>query len=490
MGEQNSARIGGDDYQHLYSWYLMLPLLADNSDYDHVYVEHPKAGATDDVTLHPKIGRKIASQYYQVKWHATASGHYDFEYFINVKKPSITSLLQKLFESWKKLKEGAGDVEIWLVSNWPAAADFIGLIGEGYELDESFHLKGPRSRVGKARKLWCSSLKADERELAEFCRALRLRLGFASTRDLAAMVDDRMSSYGLKSGDGPRKIVLSSIRDIIKAGGSKKKFTLESLREFISDNDLWAQAVDNPKVGLTIHGWTKERFDPEPTVEIDWTGFIDRPTRRIPSQGEWETKLLPELQEAKKVFQNSKDGRYIDFRGKLPLTTLLAVGAEFPDVGGFAFRTQQPTGSETNLWRSDTPPTQARFRYKTLVGSDQGEDIALFLSISGDGRADAEYFLEENRGKTSGLLYAEPESGSGQAAIRTAGDAVALADHAKQLIRESRTKYRAKRVHLVLFAPASFGLFLGQKLNAVGRIVTYERTVDGGYQESVTIATG
>jgi len=489
MGEQSAARIGGDDYQHLYGWYAMLQLLDDSGDFDHVYIEHPKAGSADDITMHPKPGRKIAARYYQVKWHRTTAGQYDFDYFLQVKKPSVTSLLQKLFESWKQLKDDSS-AEIWLVSNWPAATDFGECIRESYELDESFHSKGPHSKLGKARKRWCESLNGDDREVAEFCRALRLRLGFGNTSDLAESVDDRMSRYGLKSGDGPRKIVLGSIREIIKTGGSKKKVTRESLRKFISENDLWVQAVDNPKVSLTIHGWTKELFDPVPTVEIDWTGYIDRPTRRVPSQAEWECSLLPELQQAKKVFQNVPEGRYIDFRGNLPLTTVLAVGAEFPDVGGFSFRTQQPTGTETNLWRSDTPPTQARFRYEALVGSDQGEDIALFLSISGDGRADAENFLDENRGTTSGLIYAEPDSGSGQTAIRTAGDAVALADHAKQLIRESRTKYRAKRVHLVLFAPASFGLFLGQKLNAVGRIVTYERTADGGYQESVTIATG
>lgn len=489
MGEQSGARIGGDDYQHLYSWYLMLQLLDDRRDYDHVYVEHPKAGSADDVTLHPKSGGRIAARYYQVKWHRTAAGQYDFESFMQVKKPSVTSLLQKLFESWKDLKD-RGDAEIWLVSNWPAASDLGEFIREGYELDESFHVKGPRSKVGKVRKRWCDTVKADAHEVAEFCRSLRLRLGFGSTRDLEENIDDRMSRYGLKSGQGPRRLALGAIRDLIKTGGPKKKITRETLTELISENDLWAQAIENPKVSLTIHGWTKEIFDPKPTVEVDWTGYIDRATRRIPNQSEWDGLLLPELRAAKKQFQNMKEGRYIDFRGKLPLTTVLAIGAEFPDVGGFSFRTQQPTGTEINLWRSDASPTHARFKCEALDGSDPGDDVALFLSISGNGRADAENFFNENRSQITALIYAEPSHGSGQAAIKAAGDAVALADHAKQLIRESKTKYRAKHIHLILFAPASFSLFLGQKLNAVGKVVTYERTADASYQASLTIATG
>ena len=33
-------------------------------------------------------------------------------------------------------------------------------------------------------------------------------------------------------------------------------------------------------------------------------------------------------------------------------------------------------------------------------------------------------------------------------------------------------------------------LILGQQLNALGQIVTYERTEDGGYQESVRLRSG
>jgi hypothetical protein len=489
MGEQSGARIGGDDYQHLYSWYLLLQLLSEDSVYDHAYVEHPTAGAADDVTLHPKDPSEVASKYYQVKWHVSAAGEYGFEFLAKVNKPSKTSLIEKLFISWKELKNN-GDVEIWLVSNWPAASDLREFIRESYELHEDFHARGPRTNVGKCKKLWCSTLKADEAELTEFCRALRLRLGFGSTKDLEEAIDDRMARHGLKSGQGPRDVVLGAIRRLIKAGGPKKQITRDSLIDLITENQLWAEAVDNPKVSLTIHGWTKEKFDTDPTVELDWTKYIDRDARRIPSQDEWANTLLPGLKTAKTKFLGMSEGRYIDFRGKLPLTTVLAIGAVFPDVGGFSFRTLQPTGTENNLWRSDTAPTKARFINNVLDGSNRGDDVMLFLAVSGDGRADAERFFDENRGKFSALFYAEPNGGSGQAALTGSGDAVGLANHAKELIREARTKYAANRIHLVLYAPASFSLFLGQKLNAVGSIVTYERTRDGGYQESLTIATG
>jgi hypothetical protein len=56
MGEQSSRRLKGDDYQHLYSWYELLQLLDPASPYSYGYVEHPDAGAADDVTLHSDGG--------------------------------------------------------------------------------------------------------------------------------------------------------------------------------------------------------------------------------------------------------------------------------------------------------------------------------------------------------------------------------------------------------------------------------------------------
>jgi hypothetical protein len=93
-------------------------------------------------------------------------------------------------------------------------------------------------------------------------------------------------------------------------------------------------------------------------------------------------------------------------------------------------------------------------------------------------------------GQLKALVYAEPDNGTGDAAVTNNADAVALAVRAKEVIREMRNRYRANQIHLVLYAPATFCLFLGQRLNAVGNVTTYERTAAGGYQCSVIIPTG
>jgi hypothetical protein len=197
--------------------------------------------------------------------------------------------------------------------------------------------------------------------------------------------------------------------------------------------------------------------------------------------------MLPELRRVRDALASTATGKFVDLRGKLPLTAALAVGAVLPEVAGFKLRVEQPTGGETYLWRSDAPPSAATLEVKYEDGQD-GDDLLVGISIVGNGLDDLKS-LRVARDFGS-MVYAEPASGTGNTAVTSAGDAAALATASRDLLRAMRAKYKAKRVHLVLYTPSSFAVFLGQRLNAVGTVVTYERTADGGYQESVTLMTG
>lgn len=488
MGEQSGARSEGDRYQHLYSWYVLLQLLNPDSEFDYGYVEHPEAGAADDVTLHPKFADRDPAKFYQVKWHVDLTESYTYESLATVKSGK-TSLIEKLFKSWKKLK-GENPIEVWLVSNWQAAPEIGRYIRErGHKLTDDFFICGAQAAGAKGRKRWKTQLGATEEDLHSFCRDLRLRLGFAGISDLEEMVDDRMARYGLKTGENWRSIAIDEVRTWIELGGANKKITRDTLLEAIERRDLTAPKIDQPQVSLFLHGWAKRAFDQPPTVELDWTQYFDRRARRIPDQETWERTLLPELLKAHEYLSQLPNGNYIDLRGKLPLSIFLAVGAEFPEVAGFKFRAEQPTHGENFLWRSDTPASNLEFTTCALEDNTEGENILIGLSISGDGKSDIREFYDANRDKFSALIYAEPTTGTGNTTLKNAADAVALANHAKELIRNFRKLYKSKRTHLILFAPATFCLFLGQRLNAIGRIVTYERTADEGYQQSITIST-
>ena len=488
MGEQSKTRLDGDDYQHLYSWYELISLLKDDCLYDHGYVEHNGAGAADDVTLHTPDNSQGASRYVQVKYHVDFRKSYSFSAFLETDKPTERSLLQKLFDSWKKLKD-RGPCEIWLVSNW-ACDDDLGKVvcGKNWTLLDVFHQSPPRSKIGKSKSAWKEALNATDDEFEGFLKSLRLRFSFGAHTDIEEKCDDRMGFLGMKYGFGPRAHAISAVRGWIQKGGEHKRIDKAVILESVAEFGLAAVKANAPKVTICIHAWAKRAFDVAPTVELDWTGKFNRDERMIPDAAGWQ-QLQVELRAAKDKLSGLSNATFIDFRGKMPLSCGLLAGATFPAVGGYSFRTEQPSGTETALWDSNESPSSAHFVIKHEEGG-QGDDVLVFLAMTNEAREDAVAFYTSNQVPFAKLVYAEPNNGIGPKSVADAADAVALAVSGKNILRAARTSTKAKRVHLVLFGPLSFALFLGQQLNSIGTVIAYERTVEGSYLASATMMTG
>ncbi|HEX8704772.1 MAG TPA: SAVED domain-containing protein [Myxococcaceae bacterium] len=490
MGEQSASRLEGDRYQHLFSWYELLRLLEEDSPFESAFVEHPEAGAADDITLHARPGARVPSRYVQVKWHVDHRDVYSLAGLAERPAGSGRSLLQKLFESWRKLQPVA-PVEVWLVSNWSADVELGRCIqGSDYKLADAFFAPPPRSQLKRRLGVWQRQLGVTREQLHAFCRDLRLRLGFGSISDLEEQVDERMGRLGLRGGPGPRAIALDSVRRWIEAGGDAKHLTRQSLQDFIHTEGLLAPREAAPRVGLWIHGWARRAWELPPTEELDWTRHFDRATRTVPDEDTWRKRLLPELLAARQRLADRPDGAFIDFRGKLPLSTVLAVGASFPEAGGYRFRVEQPTWGELLLWRSDAKPSARRLQASEREGHPQSRALLAVFQLTGDARADVEHFEAEHPGTFRAVLFLEPAEGPSDGAVGSAGDAVAFAVQARELLRRARAHGRIESIHLLLYAPASCCLLLGQRLNAVGTVVAYERTVSGRYIPALTLETG
>ena len=489
MGEQSASRLAGDDYQHLYSWFELLRLLPPDSPYSHGFVEHPQAGSADDVTLHPRNSGQ-AAKYVQVKFHMDHRAAYSGAKLVETQAAEARSVLHKLFDSWRLLKEREpGGVEIWLVSNWASTEDLGQFLLESYSLSKDFYVGGPRSRAGKIRGLWAKELGATAEELAGFCRALRLRLGFSGLEELTERVDERMKLNGLRLGKVPQDLAIGIVRGWIQAGGQNKRITRKELEQAIAESGLKADGTDHPKANLTIHGWDRRHFDLPPTIELDWTRFFDFDSRTIPTQEVWTRSLIPQLKKAKAKLARLVGPNLLEFRGKLPLSALLVVGRSFPEAGGFRFRVEQPTAGETFLWRSDVPAGNFDLDVSATPVPGNGSNLLFSLSITGDASNDVRRLLSEDP-RFKLWVDVRPKQGATSAVLKSANDAVAIAVQAKDLMRDYRSRSNAEEIGLVLYCPASLGLFLGQRLNALGEITAYERRVSGGYQKSVVIQTG
>ena len=249
------------------------------------------------------------------------------------------------------------------------------------------------------------------------------------------------------------------------------------------------KTLEEPMLSLGVYGWDVGREETQPTVKLDWREYCDRTSRKVPDPDTWDTILFAQLQQAKQNLAEASTSRYVYLLGLRPLTMSLAIGFMFPYVAGYQFRVKQPTGGQMACWETSAPPSEARLKVYREQGME-GDHLILAVGISANAWEDVSQFQKDNLATFNALVYVEPEQGAGQQALKSDGDAVALAFHAKELMRQYRRQYKAKQIHLILACPAAFAVFLGQQLNALGRVVTYERTEEGGYQASVNLRTG
>lgn len=325
----------------------------------------------------------------------------------------------------------------------------------------------------------------------EFAAAFYRALAYSYPVEVAfKLAVNQLRLAGLPNQDTPVLYKKSGV------DASKPLFDQNSQASLQSGNgqDLIPQhnPAQDDSACIWIHGWARRIYDRLPTVELDWTKYFDREPRAIPDQETWNHHLYDDLREAKKELDKHPKGSFIDVRGKLPLTANLAIGAFFPEVGGYTIRAEQPTQGRTVLWRSDSELSSRRFKITSKKRSTdaRGKDVLIALSITGNALREVTDLYEQQSEDFAAMLYAEPDNGSGDGALQSDADAVALAIHAKEIIRACKQEYNSSRTHIVLYAPAAYCLFLGQRLNALGEIVTYERTSNGGYKPSVTIRTG
>jgi len=221
-----------------------------------------------------------AAKYVQVKFHVDHSAAYSGSKLVEVQATEARSVLHKLFDSWRMLKEQEpGGVEIWLVSNWASTEDLGEFLLESFSLSKDFFTGGPKSKAGRLRKLWAQQLGTTEEELAEFCRALRLRLGFAGMGELTR-VDERMKVNGLRMGKVPQELAIGTVRSWIQAGGDTKRVGSVELEKAIAERGLRAESTEIPKAVLIIHGWDRRYFDFHPP--LNWTGRPSSISSRAP----------------------------------------------------------------------------------------------------------------------------------------------------------------------------------------------------------------
>lgn len=204
-----AARTEGDIYQGRFFWYEAAGLFIDDLKVDQVELEHDDASGVDDVAVFygsPGVsdaGKPCSADFFQVKYHVDQRDHYCCEGlvdpdFINAK----TSLLQRFYRAYKKLRGSYGWFRLYLVSNWRWKPDdplATSIVSRNGSLPDRFFSDGPGGVLGKIRMEWQTHLSIDDAEFQDFARRLRFTLNHLGQDIFLKSLNDRLRAVGLKS---------------------------------------------------------------------------------------------------------------------------------------------------------------------------------------------------------------------------------------------------------------------------------------------------
>lgn len=282
-----------------------------------------------------------------------------------------------------------------------------------------------------------------------------------------------------------KPVYSSVLREIVNHRGRVMgRATLLAIVEgSLSDGGTWGEAAIN----LDVHNWVPGNYGREPDHVVDWTPHFDRTTRDIPDTAKWNGVLLQELTGLKRTL-SAYPTRLISMRGKSTLSTGVALGAIFPQVGGWTFDIEQPPAIRS--WRSNAPP---RIQYRLTGGSEtlidpNGDSIALVLNVKGSATAEVERYISASSISVKAIVSIAPEGGSGALSIADDRDAMSVALAARNQLGTLLDKHQVRETHLFYFGPFALSVFFGQLLTSVGRVHLYEFK-DPGYSRSFTLRT-
>ncbi|SFP80413.1 dsDNA nuclease domain-containing protein [Parafilimonas terrae] len=277
------------------------------------------------------------------------------------------------------------------------------------------------------------------------------------------------------------------IEEVIASKG--KVLANQQIHELIK-GVLSTAKISSEGTVLHIHNWTQEMFDPAPAIELDWSSYFDRSTRSVPEADIWNDKLIPQLYKTRQEIAKTTINRHIIFRGKCTLSTGLALGMSFPEIGNWSFELLQ----YPQTWRSDAQKIAGYvINYEEVdpilheLNTDSKE-IAVIFNITGQALEEVVSYFKNNNIPISKLILIQPSLTPGVLSIPNDREAVSLASASKDIIKAMTTKYNAHKTHLFYFGPLGLSIFLGQRLTSVGYIQLYEFQ-DPGYKPSCLIKT-
>jgi hypothetical protein len=259
------------------------------------------------------------------------------------------------------------------------------------------------------------------------------------------------------------------------------------LRERLSRIAASARA-DEP-LRITFNTRARPPFRQSSALALDWSDLFDG---RVPKErSAWASRLLPALDTVSRTIREVAPGRECIFGGLASIPATIALGYAFSlPTGTRASWLQHMSSTQTeDAWNLREFPQALEYSVDTEDGQVAAEDVAVLLSVS---RSTRESFDRCRTHLPSFRCVVDVRPPAGTPRSLTALDSAVMARSAIAAVQAARDKYRPTGpVHLFASVPLGLAFMVGQLLNAVGPVQTYEYDPTGvtGRYEAAALLT-
>jgi len=285
----------------------------------------------------------------------------------------------------------------------------------------------------------------------------------------ADAVDQQLSSDNLKDWNLP-KVTGNPISQAEAASVAQRvlKRRIEAIHR---------QVETNLPLKIQLNTRTPPGCQSGVALSLDWS---DRFTGREAAPEVWRDNLLPALAEVASVIRTSGGGRAVVAGGLAAIPAATALGAAFLAQGKQKIAWSQYThGRPEQLWSLETPRENSGFTFATKERDVSAKELAVLVSVAEN--------VEPAFAQTQGSLPAiraithVRHREEGRFDIASPGQATDIAMTVIKAIRAAREQHRPmETVHLFMAVPLGVAMLIGQLLNTLGAVQTYEHIpVDG-----------
>jgi hypothetical protein len=241
---------------------------------------------------------------------------------------------------------------------------------------------------------------------------------------------------------------------------------------------------------VNVHSRPPASHTPDAALTVN---LLHHFTGRHATPDSW-ARILAAFEAIAQALDQHAHGRQVHFRGHLALPAATALGATF-----LATRRMEATWLQHTIGRPDTPYSltipghPSGFTITTRDGHAAARDLAVLVSVNHN--VIPAFQASTNPADFRGTIHTQPPQPDNhrftEGDFTHPGEPTHLAHAIRAELLSTRSRYgQLGDIHLYIAAPAGLAFLLGQLLNTLGPIHTYELAspdTTGHYQPAVTL---